>query len=83
MMTQKRSEKVTRPGTFQRSGVVLQIAAGDLCGEIGAAVDVELGVDVGQVLLDRVDAYEQALTDLGVGMAFSDQPHDVAFGGGQ
>ena len=82
-MTQKTSENVTRPGTFRRSGVVLQVAASDLCGEIRASVDVHLGVDVGQVLLDRVDGDEQALTDLGVGVAFGDQPHDVAFDGGQ
>ena len=62
---------------------VLQVAAGNLCGEIRASVDVHLGVDVGQVLLDRVDGDEQALTDLGVGVAFGDQPHDVAFDGSQ
>jgi hypothetical protein len=82
-MTHETSENITRPGMFRRSGVVLQVAAGNLCGEIGASVDVHLGVDVGQVLLDRVDGDEQALTDLGVGVAFGDQPHDVAFGGSQ
>ena len=82
-MTQKTSEKVTRPGTFRRSGVYYSVAAGNLRGEIRASVDVHLGVDAGQVLLDRVDGDEQALTDLGVGVAFGDQPHDVAFDGSQ
>jgi hypothetical protein len=82
-MTQKTPEKITRPGTFRRTGVVLQVAAGDLCGEFRASVDVHLGVDVGQVLFDRVDGDEQALTDLGVGVAFGYQPHDVAFDGSQ
>ncbi len=62
---------------------VLQVAAGDLGGQIRASVYVHLGVDVGQVLLDRVDGDEQALTDLGVGTAFGDQPHDVELGWSQ
>ena len=62
---------------------VLQVTAGDLCGEIGPSVDIHLGVDVGQVLLDCVDGDEQTLTDLGVGVAFGDQPHDVELDGSQ
>ncbi len=82
-MTQMRSEKVTRTGTFGAVRGVLQLAPGNLCGEIRASVDVHLGVDAGQVLLDRVDGDEQALPDLGVAVAFGDQPHDVAFDGSQ
>ena len=82
-MTTKTPEKITRPGMFRRPGVVLEVAAGNLCGEIRTSVHVHLGVDVGQVLLDRVDAHEQAFTDLGIGVAFGDQPHDVAFDGSQ
>ena len=62
---------------------VLQVAAGNLCGQLRASVDVHLGVDAGQVLLDRVDGDEQALTDLGVGVAFGDQPHEVELGWSQ
>jgi hypothetical protein len=40
----------------------------DLCSELCASFDVHLGVDAGQVLLDRVDGDEQALTDRGVGV---------------
>ena len=82
-MAQKTPENITRPGTFRRSGVVLQVATSNLCGEIRASVNVHLGVDVGQVLLDRVDGDEQALPDLGVGVACGDQSHDVAFDGSQ
>ena len=80
-MMQKASENVTRPGYVRRPGVVLEVATCNLCGEIRASVDVHLGVDVGQVLLHRVDGDEQALTDLGVGVALGDQPHDVTFDG--
>jgi hypothetical protein len=38
---------------------------------------------VGQVLLDRVGGDEQALTDLGVGVALGDQPHEVKLGWSQ
>src|SRR5680860_456026 len=62
---------------------VLQVAASDLSGQVRASVDVHLGVDIGQVLLDRVHGDEQALTDRDVGVALRHQPHDVAFGGGQ
>ena len=68
---------------FAGQGVVLQAAACNLCGEIRTPVDINFGVDARQVLLDRVDGHEQALTDLGVGVAFGDQPDDVAFDGSQ
>lgn len=44
-MTQKTSENAARPATNQGSGPVLQVAAGNLCSEICASVDVHLGVD--------------------------------------
>lgn len=62
---------------------LLEVAAGDLCGEVGTSLGFHLGVDVGQVFLDRVDGHEQALTDAGVAVPFGDQPHDVAFDGSQ
>jgi len=81
-MPQELPENITRPGMFPRP-VVSHVAAGHLRGEIGTSVDVDLRVDVGQVLLDGVDAHEQAFTDLGVGVAVSDQPHDIKLGRGQ
>ena len=82
-MPYRRSEIITRTGSVRPVRVLPACAASYFRGEIGTSVDVELGVYVGQVLLDRVDGDEQALTDLGVAVAFGDQPHDVAFDGSQ
>jgi hypothetical protein len=46
-------------------------------------MDLELAVDPGQVVLDRLGAQEEAGSDVAVGQAFCDEEHDLQFLGCQ
>src|SRR4051812_23727638 len=51
--------------------------------ELVPGVDVELGEDLVQVVLDGARAHEEPGSDLGVGQAIAGQPGDLGLPGGE
>ena len=72
----------TRPVVRRRVGTLV-FSAAQGTRQLAAAVDPELGVDVGQVALDRLEGDVELGGDLAVGAAFGRQPGDAQFAGGQ
>lgn len=62
------------------NGARRPVAVGDDAGELGAGVDVELGVDVADVRLDGVDLHAQRLDELGIGQALDSPCGDLGLG---